>query len=124
VGADTDRLIVVARMEFGAIAAPGGVRQHTVISRPRRRKPQRDDLSDRSSASGGICPATCEASHIRPPGSALSMRSGRATPTIEDGTNENAAEGILVVQVRPLGTISPEIPELAIRRLCGASVGQ
>jgi hypothetical protein len=35
------------------------------------------------------------------------------TSTIEDGTDENATDGILVVQVRRLRTISREISELA-----------
>jgi hypothetical protein len=34
---------------------------------------------------------------------------------IEDGTNENAADGILVVQVCRLRAVPREIPELAAR---------
>jgi hypothetical protein len=41
-------------------------------------------------------------------------RSGRgATPSIQDGTHENPAHGILVVQVRHLGAISREVSESA-----------
>ena len=44
---DTDRLVVVGRIEFGAIAAPGLVLQYAVdLAKPGRRKPQRDHLSD------------------------------------------------------------------------------
>ena len=67
--------------------------------------------------------AKCEACHIRPAGLALSVaRPG--VPSIEDATNENAADDILVVLVRRLRTISREIPEFAIRRSRGASVGK
>jgi len=42
-----DRLVVVGRIEFGAIAAPGRVLEYAVdLAKPGRRKPQRDDLSD------------------------------------------------------------------------------
>jgi hypothetical protein len=35
------------------------------------------------------------------------------TPSIEDRADENTADGILVAEVRGLGTISREVPELA-----------
>ena len=42
-----DRLVVVGRIEFGAIAAPGRVLEYAVdLAKPGRRTPQRDDLSD------------------------------------------------------------------------------
>src|SRR5882757_2574482 len=42
-----DRLVVVGRIEFGAVAAPGRVLEYAVdLAEPGRRKPQRDDLSD------------------------------------------------------------------------------
>src|SRR5712671_1936655 len=42
-----DRLVVVGRIEFGAVAAPGGVLEYAVdLAKPGRRKPRRDDLSD------------------------------------------------------------------------------
>jgi hypothetical protein len=70
------------------------------------------------------CLAECEAGHIRSLGSALSMMLFEALCSIEDGTNENASDGILVVLVRRLGEISREAFELAIRRLYGENVGQ
>ena len=68
--------------------------------------------------------AKCEARHIRLRGLALSMMPVGALSSIEDGTNENASENILVVQVRRLRAISREILELAIRRLHDESVGR
>src|SRR6266704_5184762 len=42
-----DRLVVVGRIEFGAVAAPGRVLEYAVdLAKPGCRKPQRDDLSD------------------------------------------------------------------------------
>jgi hypothetical protein len=38
-----DRLVVVGRIEFGAVAAPGGVLEYAVdLAKPGRRKPQRE----------------------------------------------------------------------------------
>jgi hypothetical protein len=48
-------------------------------------------------------------------GSALFITLAGVTPTIEDGKNEDAADGLLVVQVRRLRAISGEIPEIAPR---------
>jgi hypothetical protein len=43
------------------------------------------------------------------------MRLAGLTPTIEDGEHEDAADGLLVVQVRRLRTISAEIPQPVTR---------
>src|SRR5216684_4235237 len=44
---DADRLVIVGRIEFCTIAAPGLVLQYAVdLAEPGRRKPQRDHLSD------------------------------------------------------------------------------
>jgi hypothetical protein len=44
-------------------------------------------------------------------------------PGIEDETNEHAANGVLVVQIRRLGTISGEIPEVARKaKLMGCAI--
>jgi hypothetical protein len=53
-----------------------------------------------------VCPANCEAGHIWLQASALSIMAAGATPSIEDGTNEDATDGILVVQIRRFRTIS------------------
>jgi hypothetical protein len=44
--------------------------------------------------------------------------------SIEDGTDENATDRILVVQIRLLRAISGEVFELAIQRLCSEDAGQ
>src|ERR1700745_2646185 len=63
---------------------------------------------------GSVCAAKCEACHIRPEGSALSIK--RPGPLgIEDRTHDNAADGVLVVQVRRLRTIYRDISEFAAR---------
>ena len=77
-------------------------------------------------AKAGSAPAAllakCEGCHIRLPGSALSMLpSGHSS--IEDGTDERATNRISVVEIRPVGTISREVPELAIQRLCREYAG-
>jgi hypothetical protein len=43
--------------------------------------------------------------------------------SIEDGTDENATDGTLVVEARLFRTTSREVPELAVQRLCGERAG-
>src|ERR1700732_3868302 len=62
---------------------------------------------------GQLCHARCEACHIRWPALALSVMQ---LATLARGwINGNAADGILVVQVRHLGAIFREIFQLASR---------
>src|SRR5689334_4101355 len=43
---DADRLVIIGRIELGAVAAPGSVLEDTVdFAQPRRRQPQRHDLA-------------------------------------------------------------------------------
>jgi hypothetical protein len=60
--------------------------------------------------------AKCEACHIRWQGSALSHGAVKDPSRHRGWTDDNAAEDILVVQVRRLGAISREISELAALR--------
>jgi hypothetical protein len=66
-----------------------------------------------------VCPANCEARHIRLQSSALSLKLAGGNSSIEDGTNEDASDGILVVQVCRFRAISRKIPEAATRVRCG-----
>jgi hypothetical protein len=50
--------------------------------------------------------AKCEACHTQLPDSALSIMPAGAPQLIKDGIDEDAADGILVVQVRRLRTVS------------------
>ena len=63
---------------------------------------------------GSVYAAKCETCHIRPEGSALSIK-WPGPLGIEDRTHDNAADGVLVVQVRRLRTIYRDISELAAR---------
>jgi hypothetical protein len=68
----------------------------------------------RGAAVAGVWAAKCEPCHIRFAASVLSMmRLGHCWH--EDRTHEGAADGILVVQVRGVGTISREISQFAAR---------
>jgi hypothetical protein len=62
----------------------------------------------------GVPAVKCEAGHTRPPGLGLLM-DRRGSPGIEDGTDEDAADGILVVQIRHLRAIPGEVSECAAR---------
>jgi hypothetical protein len=70
----------------------------------------------RELAFADVCAGECEASHIGAKASALSHDAVGPTSWREDGTNEDAADGILVVQIRHLRTISREISETAARQ--------
>src|SRR5215216_4133707 len=64
----------------------------------------------------------CEANHTHVAELALIRGQARPAPVSKDRTDESAADGLLVVQVCPLGTISRKIPQAApplIRRRDG-----
>jgi hypothetical protein len=57
--------------------------------------------------------AGCEANHTHVRGLALIWSEARPPQSSEDRTDERAADGLLVVQVCRLGTVSRKVPQAA-----------